>query len=123
MNILTYAQVKTATATLVEWWLSGAERVEDTEIVRRSLKCVSGGPGGQTCQYNRPPDDCDCSGKFSVTGLLEKIVGGKWSKWDGCLYSCKLCGCDLKAKVRLPLAVLKKHEKEGIQYPEYCWLA
>jgi len=43
---------------------------------------------------------------------------------DKALHACRFCGCSLEAKIRIPLAVIQKHDPDynKVEYPDWCWL-
>lgn len=112
---LNFNDVVLGTKILVDWFLSGKKRVEKSEADRRASICSG-------CPQNQLPIGCNSCNLNVLRGVVESIVGGKITTHDHLLNACGICGCSLKAKVWLPLELLKKHEPEGRQYPDWCWL-
>lgn len=114
LNIETFKQ---GTATLVDWWWHGRKKVSADETIRRSQICSS-------CQYNVPIGHCAACAMKSVHDLVNQVVAGEQLPTDNLLNACSLCSCSLRAKVRIPLDVLKRHISESIltATPGHCWL-
>lgn len=118
-----FQRVLQGTATLVNWFLAGREKVPSVEAERRAIICA-------TCIFNRAPQGCTACNVGAVTKLVQQVVGGVPTSQDAKLLACQICGCDLKAKVWLPLAVLQRHipAKQQEQFPPAyrgfagCWL-
>lgn len=114
----TYSQMVQGTAILAQWFLEGRERVDDAEVDRRSEACVR-------CNFNIPSADCPSCAGSRLRDIVNSVVNNNPRPNDQRLHSCRLCGCALQAKTRIPLHILKKHEPEFLkgQYPEWCWLS
>lgn len=112
-----FSTVLQGTRTLVDWFVSGRERVDDDEVVRRATICSS-------CPNNQEPSGCTACNMPALMGLVNQVVGGKDLAVDGALKSCVVCGCHLRAKTRLPLAALRKHTSETqlSRFPSHCWM-
>jgi hypothetical protein len=52
------------------------------------------------------------------------VVGGAATAYDSQLQSCKVCGCSLKAKIHLPLDILRDNltDAQMNALPQACWL-
>lgn len=114
---LTLGQVFTGTVTLAHWLLTGGKKVDLTEANRRAEIC-------STCQFNVSFDGCQgCHGE-TLRAAVDSIVQGQKTEYDEKLNACSLCGCSLKAKVFLPLNILRQHIPADIQaaFPNWCWL-
>ena len=110
--------VKQGTATLVDWFVrGGAEKVSTEETTRRSKIC-------STCAFNQPVPGCSSCNSASLHGLVNKIVGVLALPTDAALNGCSICGCSLKAKVRLPLDVLLRHTspEQLNKFPAHFWM-
>lgn len=114
----TYQQFKSATGTLLQWFLTGKRKTPDEEIERRSKICL-------TCPLNQKPTECPTCQSGAIRTLIDQFVGGKETEWDARLQACRICGCSLKAKIRIPLNIIRDNEPDVAKgaYPEYCWLA
>lgn len=113
---LSFEQVKRGTATLVEWFLGGSQKVSRDEATGRARVCAA-------CHYNQHPSGCSACSQGSLRELVQRIVGGETILGEHLLEACLICGCSLKAKIWLPLEVIQKHtstEMNG-QFPEWCW--
>lgn len=119
-----FQRVLTGTTTLVDWWINaGRQRVSQEEADRRAEIC-------STCIFNQLPQGCTaCNGK-ALRDLANQIVGGSATAFDSTLQACQICGCELRAKVWLPLDVLQRHipAAQLAQFPppngayKGCWL-
>lgn len=118
-----FNRVLQGTTTLVDWFLHGRQRVEQSEANTRAATCA-------TCIFNQPVVGCTSCNLKTVQALVSQVAGGRTTPHDAALHACQICGCDLKAKVHLPLEVLQRHipEKQASQYPPAhdafpgCWL-
>lgn len=119
-----FTRVLQGTTTLLNWWIEGhREKVPLDEATRRAGVC-------SRCTFNQPAQGCTTCNLPALQALVRQVVGGIPTPLDGALQSCTICGCDLKAKVHLPLAVLQKHlsAEQVAQFPPAhndwpgCWL-
>lgn len=113
---LSFEQVKQGTATLVEWFFKGGKKVDKSEAESRTKVCSG-------CKYNQEPQGCSGCAKSSVHELIDKVVGGESHAGDSTLKGCVVCGCSLRAKVWIPLDIIKNHttpERNDL-FPEWCW--
>jgi hypothetical protein len=112
-----FEHVKTFTATMIDWWVNGGERVSD-EIISERAKVCSG------CPNNTHPPGCTSCSSGVIRGIVARIVGGHSHPMDVNLRACAICGCDLRAKVRIPQDTLTRNmPKEKLAVlPPFCWL-
>ena len=85
--------------------------VSQPEADRRSFVC-------STCRYNWTGH---CSGCNGIIALADKFLHGRFSKHQGEIGACKLCGCWLAAKVWCTKEVLRRIVKKDFEYPDNCW--
>lgn len=114
---LSFEDVKRGTATLVDWFLHGKQKVAKPLAEERARICSS-------CFANKEPEGCSsCSGS-ALREIADKIVGGDSTAHDGFLKACAFCSCQLRAKIWLPLEVLLRHtpDEQKARLPEYCWI-
>lgn len=122
-----WSQIVEGTQVLADWWATSREYVEQTEADARAKICLA-------CPYNGPPHGCpSCGGKLgTLRELILKIRGDRKTVLDDKLRSCYVCGCELRAKVWLPLDLLRRHitPEQLKQFPREnafpnfagCWL-
>lgn len=113
---LSFEQVKQGTATLVDWFLGGRQKVDKAEAEARTKICAS-------CQYNKEPQGCSGCAKNAIHDLVAKVVGGEKVAGGHLLKGCAVCGCSLEAKVWIPLETIQKHTtpERNALLPEWCW--
>lgn len=113
----TYEQLKSATKILLQWFIEGKKRESIDEVKRRARICIG-------CPFNQTALGCPSCGAEPFKELVNKFVGGEPIENESKLTACRICGCSLQAKIRIPLDILKKHEPEFLNaaYPEWCWL-
>lgn len=120
--VVKFGAVVQGTLTLSEWLIKGrllkqAELVGAEQSLARAGTCAA-------CSHNVPIGGC----AKCVAGRLEKavvaIVGNNKTPLDDRLQACDLCGCALKAKVWLPLDLLRKRMtvEQLLAFPPHCWL-
>lgn len=114
---LSLEDVKRGTATLVDWFLHGKKKVEKPLAEERARICSS-------CYANKDPEGCGSCAAGALREIADKIVGGDSTAHDGFLKSCAYCSCVLKAKVWLPVDVIRRHtpSEQQARLPEYCWI-
>jgi len=114
----TFQQVTTFTSTMVSWWRTNRlEPVETQEIKARADVC-------SRCEFNQDPDGCSSCNKPVLRQFTEDLLVGTRGPWDNALKSCKICGCLLSVKVRVPKGILLKHmpTEQLEKLPAHCWL-
>lgn len=114
---LTLEDVKRGTATLVDWFLHGREKVDRNVATQRAKTCAS-------CYANKDPVGCGSCSANVLREIADKIVGGDSTDYDGFLKACAICGCQTRAKIWLPLNLLRRHmpEDQVARFPAHCWL-
>lgn len=106
------------TRTLSHWLLKAkGKKVEPAEAERRAAIC-------STCYMNADPTGCSNCSLNSLKEIANLVVGGATTAYDSRLKSCRACGCSLKAKIHLPLDILRDNlnETQMSSLPEFCWL-
>lgn len=102
--------------SMAAWKHMGGEPVSTEEAVRRSEICIK-------CPHNKEGRCGTCFARRAVMYLMgakkmEAAIPYQDNPHSDAITSCRLCGCDLKMKVFVPLGVL---DNTGIKYPEWCW--
>jgi len=112
----TQAQVLAGTATLGEWLLKGARRVDQSVANERARVC-------STCTMNKPPQGCSGCHASAIRDMVGKVVGKLGTPYDDSLHVCLSCGCALRASVWLPLDIQQKHINDEVNgsLPKHCW--
>lgn len=112
-----FMNVLRGTGVLVEWYVTGKKKIEQSEADRRANICSS-------CMYNQPIQGCNSCNDGVLRGLVDKIVGGSTTQHDNHLRACQLCACSLKAKVWLELSLIQKHSSPELMeaLPTWCWI-
>lgn len=113
----TFDEVKSFTRTMIDWTLNGRERVNDETITERAAICKG-------CPNNTLPPGCGACSGGTLREIVAALVGGTSHPMDMHLRACSICGCDLKAKVRIPTGILTKNMSAAkqAQLPAHCWL-
>jgi hypothetical protein len=107
---LTIADLRRFMATLVNF---KGELVSREEAERRAIIC-------STCPMNR--EVAGCWGCGGILAEVTKFLTGRTTSRDKSLDSCAVCGCVLRAKIHLPMDVIKSSEiRAKLEYPEGCW--
>jgi hypothetical protein len=86
--------------------------VDQSEADRRAGICAG-------CPLNQSVGGC-----WTCQGLAEwifKLIGARITAHASRLRQCGSCGCNIKAKVWLPLDVARK-VSEGYKFPSWCWI-
>jgi len=87
--------------------------VPKAEAERRAAVC-------STCPMNR--EVVGCWGCGGILATVTKFLAGRSTSRDASLDSCSVCGCVLRAKIHLPMEVIKSAEiRSKLEYPEWCW--
>jgi hypothetical protein len=106
------------TRTLAQWMINGkGKRVDAAEAERRALICAG-------CPYNQPPVGCSGCNILALHEAANAVVNGAVTIYDSQLKSCKICGCSLRAKIHLPVDILRNNLTDGqmSSLPKHCWL-
>jgi hypothetical protein len=92
------------------------ERVPQELAEKRAAICV-------TCTENVSRTDCTSCNLSSLRNAIVKIIGSRKTSFDDRLQVCRVCICEVRAKVHLPLSRLEKlsTESELEQLPAHCW--
>lgn len=119
----TFTNVLTGTQTLAAWIVGGRHYVDGDLANERARICTSGFHG-RKCPENEEPLGCTGCNTKTLHEIVRSVVGSRTTTSDSRLKACKVCGCDLKAKVHLPHDVLWKHMADAqiAALPPHCWL-
>lgn len=111
-----FAAFKQGTATLLDWFLHGREKVSVDIIQERTAIC-------SRCEFNRVPENCTTCGTAVIHDMINQVVGGEALPTDVQLNGCAVCLCSLKALVRLPISVIQRHvsQEQFKRLPDHCW--
>lgn len=114
---LSVNDVISGTRTLWDWWWGGKQKVDKQKATERAKICAS-------CFANRDPVGCSSCTSSALREFVDKIVGTDATDYDSFLKACAICGCQTRAKVWLPLDLLRKHTsaEKMSRFPEHCWL-
>lgn len=115
---VTLDQVVNTGKMLVEFFLKfGRKKVPIAQATERAAVCVR-------CPFNQKLTDCNNCSMKTVRELMVSIVGGEATEHDNRLDSCTICGCELRAKVRLPTELLMSYltPEKKLEFPLWCWL-
>lgn len=113
----TFTNVVNGTRVLAAWLVSGRHYVDDTVANERALVCTS-------CPENVEPIGCTGCNSGTLREVVRAVVGSRSTPHDARLRACKVCGCDLRAKVHLPHDILWQHmpAPQKALLPAKCWL-
>jgi len=113
-----FGAILAGTRTLFDWWVRGREKVTMDEAESRASVCAN-------CPCNQPITGCAACNSEDLRGLITQFVGGEKTTKDDYLHACTVCGCGLKAKIWLPLGLLKGHMSKEVQaaFPAWCWMS
>lgn len=122
MEGFTFHTVLQGMRTLTKWlWQSGLkgarQYVPQPQADVRASVCVS-------CSYNDDPQGCTSCNSRTMREALKIVVGERHTQFDARLRSCRVCQCQLQAKVHLPHAVLWDNmlDEQRTKLPVHCWL-
>lgn len=95
----------------LEFAKGGAELVDEVELHSRAQICLD-------CHLNVKSEGCfGCS---VLVGLVAAAIPSSRTYQE--LDTCAACGCALRAKVNMPMSVIRAaDEGRGITYPPWCW--
>jgi len=112
---ITFADVIRFGKTTLKYLKSGGRVVSQEEAERRAEICTA-------CEFNNPKNKDE---KGCLSCIAKKIYFAirkrtPETSLDDKLTFCKVCNCELKIKVHLPLSAI---DNEGIihKYPWHCW--
>lgn len=113
----TFTTVLQGTRTIGAWLLGGRELVSQDVADRRASIC-------SMCVQNDEPQGCTSCNSKVMKEAVEKLVGKRSTALHDRLLSCRICGCNLRAKVWFPLRILLDHmpAEQQERLPETCWL-
>ena len=114
-------RIAQGTKTLASWWLEGKENDEVAQ--RRAAIC-------SLCTENLPIDKSTCSGCQAprLNALVQYVAGilkaSKPEPWEKPLLACRICGCDLRLKVRTKLDPIRRYmtQEQLAALPPTCWI-
>jgi hypothetical protein len=94
-----------------------AERVTEEQATARALTCAA-------CVENVPREGCSQCNMNTVRDLIVRTVGKRGTQHDDKLNVCRVCLCELRAKVHLPLSRLKAMAtpEQWAALPGSCWM-
>lgn len=115
--MLDFTRLRQGTETLLRWFVTSRKYVEQTEAERRAAICTS-------CPNNMTAVGCTSCNLPSIMAVINQIRSGRSTSRDAALNACSACGCSLKAKVWLPVDVLRKGtpEQQFSYFTSNCWM-
>lgn len=120
--VMNFDAIRQGTMTLLGFLAGGAKRVEKVLANARAKTCAG-------CFANVDPSgECTTCSKGAFENMAREaagaIVGAEPTDYDGYLKACAYCACGLKAKVWLPIELLRQHtpHEQMAQLPDHCWL-
>lgn len=117
---LTFGKIRKVTFHTV---LTGTRRllglstsVSQPEAERRASICV-------TCPENVDREDCSRCHIKTLAEIVVKIVGTRKTSFDSRLKVCRVCLCENRAAISVPLADLHNlmTPEEKAMLPSFCW--
>lgn len=122
--------VVAGTLTIGEWFIKGRlmnkiQLVSPEHALARGTVCATQcTPPANPEGHNVPVGSCAACVKGRMTKAVSRIVGNASTPIDENLGACNLCGCSLKAKIWIPVDLLRKHMTADhlSRFPSYCWL-
>ena len=114
---LGFDHVIAGTKTIIGWMTAGFSTIPKAEADKRAVVCAS-------CPYNKPIEGCVACRVSALIDTVRSVAGAQVTDGDHYLHGCQMCGCSLKAKVWVPLEVLRNHVtvEQNTALPEWCWL-
>jgi hypothetical protein len=115
---VTFQTVWAGTKALATWWLKhGGEKVPQAVADSRAAVCAD-------CPQNIDRVDCAGCTLAGIRDLLVRTVGDVKTASDEKLRVCKVCLCENKAKVWLPIdAIMRSISPEQMtNLPASCWI-
>lgn len=118
-STLNVSTVIDATKILFRTALQGT--VSGAVAEKRAATCVK-------CEWNQSVAGCQGCSAPMLREAAEKLIGGKTTTRNDDLRTCCLCGCWLRAKVWVPINILKDYTyKEQMdrlkKWAPHCWVA
>lgn len=113
----TFTNVVNGTRVLAAWVAGGRHYVEEDLASQRAATCI-------TCPENVEPQGCTGCNMKTLHEVVRSVVGSRSTPHDAKLRACRVCGCDLRAKVHLPHDLLWQHmtQEQKALLPAHCWL-
>lgn len=112
-----FTRVKQGTETLLRWVISGGGYCDQPEAERRAAICAK-------CPQNTAIIGCSSCSMPSLNAVIESVRLGRHTSQDAVLQGCTVCGCSLRAKVWLPMGVLRSSTpgEQLSRFPSHCWM-
>lgn len=112
-----FTNILRGTRTLLAWKLKGGALVEPALSERRARTCVG-------CPQNDEPQGCTSCNMPTLKRLVTELVGDRRTSVHDQLKACRVCSCQLAAKVQLQIDVLWSNmpDDQKTRLPETCWL-
>lgn len=103
--------------TLVSNVAGSGERVTQEQAESRARTCVA-------CPENQKVEGCSTCNIKALQSLVSKIALAGQTSLDGQLESCKICHCNLRAKIWIKHEAIWKNMPDGqkVRLPPTCWL-
>lgn len=125
-----FNSVVAGTKTIAEWFVQARimgkrELVSIEQATERGLVCINQcTPPANPVGHHVPIGRCAPCVLGSYTKAVEIVVGARTLPIDDQLQACNVCGCGLRAKVQIPVDILRKHmaPEHLAQFPSFCWL-
>lgn len=114
---MSFEAIKQGTATLLAFIVNGAKKVDKVTANARAKTCAG-------CYANRDPSgECTTCTKAAFAAATT-VIGAEPTDYDGYLKACAYCACGLKAKVWVPLDIVRNHtpHEQFAQLPPHCWI-
>jgi hypothetical protein len=113
----TFHVVVQGTRTLVSWMAKGMQFVPQEQANARAAVCAN-------CPFNDEPQGCTNCNMDTLRKLAEGLIGTRTTPHSSQLKACRVCSCQLAAKVWLPLRTLLDHmpDEQVARLPAHCWL-
>lgn len=114
-------RIAQGTKTLASWLTEGREELPVAQ--RRAAVCAA-------CPENRPIEQSSCKGCSAVAfnrfvQLVAGVLKGTAPEpWEAGLKACRICGCDLRLKIRTRLSPIRRfmRDEQLAALPAHCWI-
>lgn len=116
--------VRSFATTVKNYLLSGGVLVDQNTANIRSECCAGCHNNVPSAEARRAPGGCSKCAKMVQTGIdvIRNIaLAGRKTSGDEKLMACRLCGCDLRIKVWVPVKYFDPECKELNKWPSFCW--
>lgn len=117
-STVTFKQAVDTGKMFLDWFVKfGRKKVSVEQATERAATCVR-------CPYNQKLADCSNCSMRTIRNIVNVIVGGYDTEHDQRLEACAVCGCELRAKTRLPIELLAANlpPEKLSEFPNFCWL-